>query len=118
MPPWQRHVPGELAYQVILGGDRELVHQLVGHPDRRTGGRGHGQRVPDVDCHLPGLSGARRGELDPRGRMRSIVPSPWPDGQRRVQFIDVYACPAMARCARSVPLSWQQSINLERISFP
>ena len=32
-----RHVPGELADQVTLGRDRELIHQLVGHPDRRTG---------------------------------------------------------------------------------
>ena len=36
-PPWQRHVPGELVHQVTLGRDREPVHQLVGHPDRRTG---------------------------------------------------------------------------------
>ena len=52
--PGQRHVPGELVHQVTLGRDRELVHQLVGHPDRRTGGRGQGQRVPDADRQLPG----------------------------------------------------------------
>jgi hypothetical protein len=89
-PPWQRHVPGELANQVTLGGDRELVHQLVGNPDRRTGGRGHGQGVPDADRQLPGLSGACRGELDPRRRLRGVASPPWPGGQRGVR--------AAARC--------------------
>jgi len=90
-PPWQRYVLGELAYQVTLGGDRELVHQLVGHPDRRTGGRGQGQRVPDADRQLPGLSAARRGELDPRGRPRIVGPVSRPPSQRGVQRVDVHA---------------------------
>jgi hypothetical protein len=80
-----------LVYQVILDGDRELVHQRAGHPDRRTCGHGHGQRVPDADHHLPGLSGARRGEPDPRCRLRGGVPAPWPGGQRGVKLVDVDA---------------------------
>jgi hypothetical protein len=40
---------------------------------------------------MPGLSGARRGELDPRGRLRGAAPLPWPGGQRGVQLVDVHA---------------------------
>jgi hypothetical protein len=69
---WRRHILGELAYQVILGGDRELVHQLAGQPDRRTGGCGQRQRVPDADRQLTRLSGPGRGELDPPGRPRRV----------------------------------------------
>ena len=60
-------------------------------PDRRAGGRGHGQRVPDADRHLPGLSGARCGEPDPRSRLRGVAPVPWPGGQCGVQLIDIHA---------------------------
>lgn len=81
-PPWQRYVLGELAHQLTLGGDRELVHQLVGHPDRRTGGRGQGQRITDADRQLPGLSAARRGELDPRRRPHIVVSMSRPASQR------------------------------------
>jgi hypothetical protein len=89
--PWHWHVPGELGRQVILGGDREPVHQLIGHPDGRAGGRGQGQRVPDADRHLAGLSRARRGELDPRSRLHEGAPVLRPGGQRGVQLVDVHA---------------------------
>ncbi len=82
--PRKRHVPGELVHEVTLGRDRELVHQLVGHPDRRAGGRGHGQRVSDAGRYLPGLGGAPRGELDPRGRPREVASMSRPGGQRGV----------------------------------
>jgi hypothetical protein len=55
-PPRKRHVPGELVRKVTLGRYRELVHQLVGHPDRRTGGPGQGQRVADADRQMPKVS--------------------------------------------------------------
>jgi hypothetical protein len=48
--PRHRQVAGELGQQVILGGHRELVHHLVGHLDRRPGGRG--QRAPDASRQL------------------------------------------------------------------
>ena len=66
-------------------GDRELVHHLAGL-DRRPGGRGQRQRVPDAGRHLPGPGRARRGELDPGRRPGSVAPTPGPGGKRGIQL--------------------------------
>ena len=73
------------------GRGPELVDQLIGDAERRTGGRGHGQRVPDADRYLSRLGGARRGEPDPRGRLRGLASVSRPGGQRGVQRVDVHA---------------------------
>src|SRR5579859_2827175 len=42
--------------QVTLGGNRELIHQLAGHPDWRTGGRGPRRAGRRVAVTSPGMS--------------------------------------------------------------
>ena len=50
--------------------DRQPVHHLIGHPDRRPGRDRQFQAVPGAHRHMPGSGG--RGQLDPRrGRVRA-----------------------------------------------